>query len=68
MRAFKLVEIDNTLLVVITNPRLAAAVKAFDYAWHDRDAEDDDGDDDRTETLIVALDRFYSASSQIRPS
>jgi len=66
MRPFKLVEIDNTLLVVISNPRLAAAVKAFDYAWHESDADNDT--EDLTESIIGALDQFYVTASHARAS
>ena len=66
MRPFKLVEIDNTLLVVISNPRLAAAVKAFDYAWHESDADNDT--EDLTESIIAALDQFYVTASHARAS
>lgn len=65
MRAFKLMEMDDTLLVAITDRKLAAAVRAFDYAWHEIAPE---GAADRTETIIAALDRLYLEASEGRPN
>lgn len=63
MRAFKLLEMDDTLLVAITDRKLAAAVRAFDYAWHEVVK---DGAGDRTDAIIAALDRLYVEASEGR--
>lgn len=55
MRAFRLVESEEGLVVVVTDRKLAAAVRAFDYAWQ----EMNDGKD-RTDILIETLGRVYT--------
>lgn len=53
MRAFTFVDIDHTLVVVVSDPKLAAAVRALGYAYEEKE----DGD---VAPLIEALNSLYS--------
>ena len=63
MRAFKLIEMNDRLVVAINCPKLAAAVRAFDYAW-----EEHDGGEGETTPILEALDQLYVKTAGETPS